>query len=354
MGQTDIKITKANQSKLNQIDFDNLVFGKTSSDHMFVMDYIDGQWQKPEIVPYQSMSFQPNLAVFHYGQSIFEGLKAYKYKDGGIYMFRPDQHIKRFNISADRLCMPRVDEDVFMDGLKQLISLDRDWVSDKEGNSLYIRPFMMATDEYLGVTPSKTYKFIIFTSPASVYYADPVKLKVETEYVRASEGGIGYAKSGGNYAASLLPAKKAIEEGYNQVLWTDSKSHEYIEEAGTMNIMFQIGDEIVTPSLSTSILSGITRRSVIELAKHWGIEINERKVSVKEIIEAIKTNQLVAAFGTGTAVTIHEVELIGLKGENHELPPLEGREFSKKVSDYLYNLKIGKADDFMGWMEKIL
>ncbi|MDB4835455.1 aminotransferase class IV, partial [Cyclobacteriaceae bacterium] len=233
----EIKITKANQSKLASTDFDNLVFGKTSSDHMFVMDYADGQWQQPEIVPYQAYSYEPNLAVFHYGQAIFEGLKAYKFKDGSMSIFRPKDHINRFNISAERLCMPSVDEDLFLQGLKELINLDKDWVSDKEGNSLYIRPFMIATDETLGVTPSKKYKFIIFTSPASVYYAEPVKLKVETEYVRAAEGGIGYAKSGGNYAASLLPAKKAQEEGYTQVLWTDSKEHKCIEEAGTMNIM---------------------------------------------------------------------------------------------------------------------
>lgn len=353
MGQMDIKITKANQSKLNHTDFDNLVFGKASSDHMFVMDYKDGEWQQPEIAPYQSMAFEPNLAVFHYGQAIFEGLKAYKFKDGNMYMFRPDEHIKRFNRSAERLCMPKVDEGLFLKGLKELIKIDSDWVSDKEGNSLYIRPLMIATDESLGVTPSKSYKFVIFTSPASVYYADPVKLKVETEFVRAAEGGIGYAKSGGNYAASLLPAKKAIEEGYNQVLWTDSKTHEFIEEAGTMNIVFQIGDEIVTPALSTSILSGITRKSVIELAKHWGIDIIERKISVKEVIDAIKSKTLKGAFGTGTAVTIHEVELIGLNGEDYELPDVNNREFSKRVNEYFYNLKIGKAEDFMGWLEKI-
>ncbi len=249
--------------------------------------------------------------------------------------------------------MPKVDENLFLEGLKELIKIDSDWVSDKEGNSLYIRPLMIATDESLGVTPSKSYKFVIFTSPASVYYADPVKLKVETEFVRAAEGGIGYAKSGGNYAASLLPAKKAIEEGYNQVLWTDSKTHEFIEEAGTMNIVFQIGDEIVTPALSTSILSGITRKSVIELSKHWGIDIIERKISVKEVIDAIKSKTLKGAFGTGTAVTIHEVELIGLNGEDYELPDVNNREFSKRVNEYFYNLKIGKAEDFMGWLEKI-
>ena len=349
----DIKITKTNQSKLNTTDFDNLVFGKVSSDHMFIMDYKNDSWQQPEIVPYQSLNFEPNLAVFHYGQSIFEGLKAYKHADGSMHMFRPEAHIKRFNISAERLCMPQIDEDLFMEALKKLIRLDKEWVSNKEGNSLYVRPVMIATDESLGVVPSKSYKFIIFTSPASVYYAEPVKLKVETDYVRAAEGGIGFAKSGGNYAASLLPAKIAIEEGYNQVLWTDSKTHQYIEEAGTMNIMFEIDNEIITPQLSSSILSGITRKSVIELAKHWGITITERKISVTEIIDAIKNQKLKGTFGTGTAVTIHEVELIGYEGKNYELPPVEKREFSKKVNDYFYDLKTGKADDFMGWMEKI-
>ena len=307
----EIKITRTNQSKLNTTDFDNLVFGKSHSDHMFVMDYKDGQWQTPEIMPYESFSYEPNLAVFHYGQSVFEGLKAFKSKDTGeIKMFRPDEHITRFNVSARRLCMPEVDEKLFLQALKQLIKLDKNWVSDKDGNSLYIRPFMIATDESLGVIPSKSYKFIIFTSPASVYYADPVRLKVETEFVRSAEGGIGFAKSGGNYAASLLPAKQALEEGYTQLLWTDSKEHKYIEEAGTMNVMFQIDDVLITPALSSSILSGITRKSVIDLAKHWGYIVEERKISVEEVLTAIDEGRLEDAFGTGTAVTIHEIFLL--------------------------------------------
>ena len=350
----EIKITRTNQSKLSTTDFDNLVFGKSHSDHMFVMDYKDGQWQTPEIIPYQSFSYEPNLAVFHYGQSVFEGLKAFKSKySGKINMFRPDQHISRFNISAARLCMPQVDEHLFLQALKQLITIDKDWVSDKDGNSLYIRPFMIATDENLGVTPSKSYKFIIFTSPASVYYADPVRLKVETEFVRSAEGGIGFAKSGGNYAASLLPAKKALDEGYTQVLWTDSKEHKYIEEAGTMNIMFQIDDILITPALSTSILSGITRKSVIDLAKHWGYIVEERKVSVEEVLTAIDEERLEDAFGTGTAVTIHQIVTIGKEGKNYELPPVEGREFSNKVSQYLYKLKLGHEEDFMSWLETV-
>jgi branched-chain amino acid aminotransferase len=350
----EIKITKTNQSNLNTTDFDNLVFGKTHSDHMFVMDYKDGQWQTPEIIPYQPFSYEPNLAVFHYGQAVFEGLKAFKSAETGeIKMFRPDEHITRFNVSAKRLCMPKVDEKLFMKALKELISLDKEWVSDKDGNSLYIRPFMIATDESLGVTPSSTYKFIIFTSPASVYYADPVRLKVETEFVRSAEGGIGFAKSGGNYAASLLPAKKALDEGYNQVLWTDSKEHKYIEEAGTMNIMFQVDDVLITPQLSTSILSGITRKSVIDLAKHWGYIVEERKVEVDEILKALEEDRLQDAFGTGTAVTIHEIITIGKDGEDYQLPPLDTREFSNKVSEYLYKLKLGQAEDFMNWMETV-
>jgi len=350
----EIKITRTNQSKLSTTDFDNLVFGKAHSDHMFVMDYTDGQWQSPEIIPYQAFTYEPNLAVFHYGQSVFEGLKAFKCKEtSAIKMFRPDEHISRFNISAERLCMPVIDEELFLQALKELIRLDKGWVSDKEGNSLYIRPFMIATDESLGVTPSQTYRFVIFTSPASVYYADPVRLKVETEYVRAAEGGIGFAKSGGNYAASLLPAKLALEEGYTQVLWTDSKEHKYIEEAGTMNIMFQIDDVLVTPSLSTSILSGITRKSVIDLAKHWGYIVEERKVSVEEILKAIDEHRLEDAFGTGTAVTIHQVVTIGMKGQDYDLPAIKGREFSNKVSEYLYKLKLGQEEDFMDWMETV-
>jgi branched-chain amino acid aminotransferase len=354
MNTMEIKITRTNQSKLNTTDFDNLVFGKSHSDHMFVMDYKDGQWQTPEIIPYQPFSYEPNLAVFHYGQSVFEGLKAFKNAETGlIQMFRPDEHIARFNISAARLCMPEVDEEIFMSALKQLITLDKDWVSDKEGNSLYIRPFMIATDESLGVVPSKTYKFIIFTSPASVYYAEPVRLKVESEFVRSAEGGIGFAKSGGNYAASLLPAKKALDEGYNQVLWTDSKEHKYVEEAGTMNVMFQIDEVLVTPKLSTSILSGITRKSVIDLARHWGYIVEERQIEVQEVLTAITEERLQDAFGTGTAVTIHEIVTIGKDGRDYELPEVKEREFSNKVSDYLYKLKLGQAEDFMSWMETV-
>jgi branched-chain amino acid aminotransferase len=349
----EIKISKTKESKLASIDFDNLVFGRVHSDHMFVMDYKDGRWLQPEIMPYQPFSYEPNLAVFHYGQSIFEGLKAFKFSDENIYMYRPDQHVKRFNVSAERLCMPKIEEELFMQGMKTLINLDKEWVSSREGNSLYIRPFMIATDEYLGVAPSKKYRFIIFTSPVSSYYSDPVKLKVEREFVRAAEGGIGFAKSGGNYAASLLPARQAIEEGYTQVLWTDSKEHRYIEEAGTMNLVFQLGDKLVTPVLTSSILSGITRKSVIELAKHWGIEVEERKIAVEEILHAIETGELKDAFGTGTAVTIHEVESIGDQGKDYHLPPLPSRLLSQKISKYLYDLKRGKVEDYMNWMEKV-
>lgn len=345
-----IQIEKAQKSRIDQVDFDNLVFGREMSDHMVVVDYAGGAWQQPKIVPFQSLEFNPALTSLHYGQTIFEGIKAFKNEKGEINIFRPEEHAKRLNISAERLCMPTLPEEVFLETLEALLVLDKDWIPSGINRSLYIRPFMFATDLALGVSPSKTYKFIIFTSPVASYYSGTVKVKVETEFVRAAEGGTGYIKCGGNYAASLLPAKKALEQGYQQILWTDGSTHQYIEECGTMNAMFQIGDTIITPMLTSSILSGITRKSVVELAKRWGYKVEERKVSVAEIIAASKAGNLKDAFGTGTAATITHISHIGHEGVDYELPPLEEREFSNKVNQYLSELKIGKAEDYMNWI----
>lgn len=352
-GRTEIDIQRIEKSRIDSIDFDNLVFGRTFTDHMFIVDYDDEGWKNARIIPFQDLAFNPSMFAIHYGQSIFEGLKAFRFENGDIEVFRPDQHAERINISAKRMCMPELPQELFLDGLAALLKLDSEWIPTKKGQSLYVRPVMFATDQMLGVAPSQTYKFIIFCSPVSSYYSGEVKVVVEEEFVRAAEGGTGYVKVAGNYAASLLPAKKALEKGYDQILWTDSKEHKYIEECGTMNVMFQIKDTIITPSLSTSILSGITRKSAIALAEKWGFKLEERKISVEEIIEAHKNGDLNDAFGTGTAATITFISHIGHKGVDYEIPADKPRKFSKKVQEYLTKLKLGQEDDFMGWMKKM-
>jgi len=353
MTSTDIKITKVSSSKINQVDFDNLGFGQVFSDHMMVVDYVDGKWGEAEIVPYSNLSVAPSLSTLHYSQTIFEGLKAFRQADGSVAVYRPEKHAARLNISAERLCMPDFPEDLFVQGVKELLSIDSQWVPSQKGTSLYIRPFMFATDEFLGVRPSNTYKFLIITSPAGSYYEGGVKVIVEDTYVRASEGGTGFTKTGGNYAASLYPAVKALEKGYHQILWTDSKEHKYVEEIGTMNVLFQIGDKLITPELNSSLLAGVTRASVIELAKHWNMPIEERKLSIDEIIEAHEKGILKDAFGTGTAATITHIETLNYKGIDYHLPPIEERELSKKFHNYLSKLKVGEAKDELNWMVSI-
>lgn len=349
----DIKIEKATKSRIAEVDWDNLLFGREFSDHMFVMEYADGKWQNPVIQPYADLSLSPATSVLHYGQSFFEGMKAYKNNRNEILLFRPEENAKRFNISADRMCMPEVPVDIFIEALKTLVDLDRDWVPDREGYSLYIRPFMIATDPYVGIKPSDTYKFIIFTCPVGAYYSEPVKVKIETEYSRAVEGGTGFAKAAGNYAGALYPAKLAQEKGYRQLIWTDAKEHKYIEEAGTMNVIFQIEDTIITPKSSDTILSGITRRSVIDIARDWGYKVEERKVTIDEVIEAIKTGALKEAFGAGTAATIAQIILINYNGTDYELPVLETREFSNKVKEEMDAIKHGDIADRFDWILKV-
>ena len=348
-----ISVEKTQQSRLESVDFENLVFGREFSDHMFMVDYEEGEWLNPRIIPFGKLSFYPSMVSLHYGQTVFEGMKAYRNPAGEIQCFRPHLHSERLNASSARLCLPKLPEDLFLQGLYELLQIDSNWIPAKKGCSLYIRPFIIGTDEYIGVAPPKKAQFIIITSPVAAYYSGAVKLLVEEEYVRAAEGGTGFVKMGGNYAASLLPAQKAAEKGYQQLLWTDAKEHKYIEEAGTMNVMFQIGDKIITPNLSTSILPGITRRSVLELAKHWGYEIEERKIAVEEVIEAHKNGTLKDVFGTGTAATITQISHIGYHGHDYELPPVEERDFSVKVGNYLSKLKVGEGEDFMNWMVTI-
>jgi branched-chain amino acid aminotransferase len=349
-----INVTKVSKSRIEEVDFDNIPFGKVYSDHMLVADYIDGEWRNSQIIPYGNISLSPGTSAIHYGQSVFEGMKAYKSINNEIAVFRPLDNFKRLNQSARRMCIPEIPEDLFMAGLSELLKIDKDWIPKKPGTSLYIRPFVFATDEYIGIRPSDTYKFIIFTCPVGAYYSEPVKVKIETQYSRAFEGGTGYAKAAGNYAAALYPAKLAHEKGYHQLIWTDGKTHEYVEESGTMNVMFIIGDTLITaPTTGETILAGITRDSVLTLAREWGLKVEERKVAVKEVIEAIQKGTLKEAFGTGTAATIAQIAVIGHEEIDYELPPVEQREFSRKVLKALDEIKTGVGEDKYNWVYKV-
>ena len=349
----DIKISRKTDSNIDNLDWDNLAFGRVFSDHMFVMEYTDGEWKNPKVSEYADLKLSPATSVLHYGQSFFEGMKAYRTRDGEVQLFRPEENAKRFNVSARRMCMPEIPIDVFVESLRSLIEIDKDWVPSKEGCSLYVRPFMIATDPYVGIKPSDTYKFIIFTCPVGAYYSEPVKVKIETEYARAVKGGTGFAKAAGNYAGALYPAQIAQEKGYGQLIWTDAFEHKYIEEAGTMNVIFQIGDTLITPNSSDTILASITRRSVIDIARDWGYKVEERKVLISEVIEAIETGNLTEAFGAGTAATIAQISLINYKGVDYDLPPVENRKFSNKVKQEMENIKYGKVEDRFNWMLKV-
>ncbi len=340
------------ESRFNQIDWDNLKFGKEFSDHMFVMEYSDGAWKQGEIVPFSNIPMHPAMSAIHYGQSIFEGLKAYRGVDGKIRIFRPDMNAKRFAESAKRMSMPELPENVFVEAIKKLIKVDQDWVVDREGYSLYIRPFMFATDELVGIKPADNYKFMIITSPVGLYYSEPVRVLIEEHYTRAALGGVGRAKAAGNYAASLYPASLAKDKGFHQLLWTDSAEHKYIEESGTMNVVFELDGKLISPAEdSDTILRGITKRSVLEIAKSWGVEVEERKISVKEITDALKTNRIKDAFGAGTAATIAHFSVIGFGDEIYELPPIESRSLSLRIKKYLEELKSGNIQDNFDWVQ---
>ncbi|MBX2843968.1 MAG: branched-chain amino acid aminotransferase [Flammeovirgaceae bacterium] len=350
----DIKIQKTNQSRLPEIDFNNIPFGKIYADHMFLAEYQNGQWSDLRIEPFNNLNLSPAISVLHYGQSVFEGLKGFRSPDGKeVLVFRPEENAKRLKDSAKRLCMPEVPEEIFMTGLHKLLDLDRGWVPNVKDSALYIRPFQFAADEYIGLKPSESFKFIIFASPVGAYYSEPVKVKVETEYTRAAQGGTGFAKAAGNYAASMYPAKLAAEQGYHQLLWTDGKEHKFIEESGTMNVLFVINDTLVSIPSSDTILPGITRRSVVQIAKDWGMKVEERPVEVAEIISAIKDGSLKEMFGAGTAATITQIALMAYDGIDYELPAVETREFSNKLHAELTGIQRGLVEDTRGWVYKI-
>ena len=349
----DIKIVKTTEPKAKPIPGQKLGFGKIFTDHMFVMNYTEGQgWHDPRIVPFQNISLSPAAMVYHYGQEMFEGLKAYKGPDGNVYLFRPDMNAKRTNSSNERLVIPELPEEYFVQAVKAVVDVDRDWVPTEPGTSLYIRPFIIATDEFLGVAPSKTYLFMIILSPSGAYYESglaPVGIWIEDEYVRAVRGGIGYAKTGGNYAASLIAQQKAHDAGYSQVLWLDGVERKYIEEVGAMNIFFKIAGKVVTPALNGSILPGITRNSVIELCKSWGYEVEERKISADELLEAQKNGTLEEVFGTGTAAVISPVGKLRYMDDVMTIQGGEIGELSMKLYETITGIQTGILPDERGW-----
>lgn len=334
-----------------------LGFGKLFTDHMFVMDYHSEEgWHSPRVAPYEPLMLDPSAMVFHYGQAIFEGLKAYKAPDGRVLLFRPDKNIKRLNETCQRMCMPELDEELVLEGLKQLLEIEKDWVPSAEGTSLYIRPVVMATEPYLGVRPSNSYKFLIILSPVGAYYAgqlSPVKIYVEDEYVRAIQGGVGHVKTSGNYAASLLAQKKAEQFGYDQVLWLDGKEKKYVEEVGSMNIFFKINGEVVTPKLNGSILSGITRDSVLSLLKDWEVPVREERISIEDVYKAYKNGELEEVFGTGTAAVISPVGELNWNNEKMIVNEFQTGEFAKKLYTAITSLQYGKENDKFGWTVEI-
>lgn len=345
----DIKITKVEQTRLTGLDFSKLPFGKVFTDHMFLCDYEDGVWKNARIVPYGALPMSPAIASLHYGQTIFEGVKAYKLPDGKISIFRGDKNFLRFNKSAKRMAMPEIDEETFMQGMAALVKLDQAWVPGDADYALYIRPFMYATDPYLGVKASETYTFCVLTTPTGKYYSNPLRVKIETEFTRADDGGVGYAKTGGNYGRSIYPFDLAKADGFEQLIWTDSQTHEYIEEAGTANLMFVMDGKLVTPAIRTTVLDGVTRDTIIQLAKADGIEVEERRVSVKEVIEGIESGTLTEAFAAGTAAAVTQIGVIGYKGKDYKLTDVSERVVSNGIAQKLNAIKYGLAPDTFGW-----
>lgn len=349
----DIAVTKVERSKLNDLSLENLPFGKYFTDHMLEADYENGEWKNVEIKPYQPLVIEPSMAALHYGQAIFEGVKAYKDAEGQAFIFRPYDNFLRFNVSAQRMNMPTVPEGIFMDGLKQLIALDKQWIPAKADHSLYIRPFMFSTDNVLGVQTSSTYKFMIVLSPTGPYYATPMRIYVEEKYTRAAPGGVGYAKAAGNYGASMLATAEAKAKGYDQVLWTDASEHKYLEEIGTMNVFFALSNKrVITPALDGCILDGVTRKSVIALLKEDGYDVEERKISVQELVSFYKNGELVEVFGAGTAATISLIKELRYKEDVMQFD-VNTWQVAPHVKQQLNAIRYNQVTDSHGWMVSV-
>ncbi len=349
----NIKLSKVKSSKISKVDFSDLGFCKYYTDHMFVCEYENNDWKNFRIIPFQDLNLSPACTTLHYGQTIFEGLKAYKNEKDEILIFRPDKNAKRFNSSAERMCMPSLPEKYFINSIEELLKIEKDWIPKGEENSLYIRPLMFAIDPYIGIKPADKYLFIIICGLAGGYYSEPVNVKIETEYTRAVKGGVGYAKTAANYAAALYPAVQAQKEGFHQLIWTDGKEHNFVEESGTMNLFFVIDNKLITPPLGDTVLDGVTRDSIISVCPELDIDIEIRKISVKEIIDALGNGSMTEAFGAGTAATIAPIKTIAFQSKKYNLPENNKISFSKKILDYLNNLKFGKIDDKFNWVNKL-
>ncbi|MBB4823831.1 branched-chain amino acid aminotransferase [Sporosarcina luteola] len=357
MTRTPIQV-KLTENKKEKPNAETLVFGRSFTDHMFVADYEEGKgWHSHRIVPYEPITLDPASIVFHYGQTVFEGMKAYRNEDGVIRLFRPEENMKRLNLSLSRLCMPRIEEQAALHALTELLRIEKDWIPTLEGTSLYIRPFVIATEAFLGVAPAKKYQFIIILSPVGSYYKEgihPVKILVENEFVRAVKGGTGGAKTAGNYAAGLKAQEVADQQGYSQVLWLDGVERKYVEEVGSMNIFFKINGEVVTPAVNGSILEGITRKSILDLLRHWEVPVSERKISMEEIRDAYECGSLEEVFGTGTAAVISPVGELNWDGYKMIVNNGKTGDLSMKLYTTLTNIQTGKEEDPFGWIKKIV
>jgi branched-chain amino acid aminotransferase len=347
-----ITIIKAAGSKIGTVDFEDITFGNTFSDHMLQCDFRNGQWETPVIKPYEPFMIDPSAKVFHYGQAIFEGMKSYKDDNDDVWLFRPEENLDRFNKSAVRLAMPEVPEEIFIDGLKKLLQIEKEWVKKGKGNSLYIRPFMIAIGSGVIAAPSTQYRFMIILSPAKSYYSGEVKVVIAEHYSRAANGGIGAAKAAGNYSAQFYPTKLANEQGFQQIIWTDDATHTKLEEAGTMNVFFRINDTLYTAPTSERILDGVTRKSLIELAKRENIKVEVRPVLVNELIEAAENGSLKEIFGAGTAAVVNPIVGFSYREKYYELPKLENS-IALELKEKLTNIQYKLAEDTFGWTVKV-
>jgi len=349
----DIQINKVETSKLVNFSLENIPFGKYFTDHMLEADFEDGEWKNVEIKPYQPILFEPSMAALHYGQAIFEGIKAYKNEQGEAYIFRPHDNFERFNISAARMCMPTVPEEIFMEGLRQLVKLDSNWIPQMDNHSLYIRPVMFATDTVLGVRPSDNYKFMILLSPSGPYYTTPMKIYVEEKYTRAVAGGVGFSKNAGNYAVSMIAAKEAKAKGYDQVLWTDAFEHKWFQEVGMMNVFFVIDGVAITPTLDEgTILNGVTRRTLITLLEEKGIQVQQRKISIDEVIAAYKAGTLQEVFGSGTAASVAPLKALGYRDVHIEFD-LNNATIANYLANQYKDVIYNRVPDNNGWLYKL-
>ncbi|WP_299395620.1 branched-chain amino acid aminotransferase [uncultured Gelidibacter sp.] len=344
----EIDIVKSETSKIDAVDFENLTFGRIFTDHMFICDYENNEWQTPRIIPYQPMTMDPSARVFHYGQAVFEGMKAYKDDNGKVWMFRPEDNFNRINKSAARLAMPEFPKEYFFNGITKLLQMDSAWVKPGKGNSLYVRPFIIATDPAISASPSANYRFMIICSPAKAYYTSKIKVLVAEKFSRSANGGVGFAKAAGNYAAQFYPTSLAQQRGFQQVIWTDADTHEKLEEAGTMNVFFRINDSLITAPISDRILDGVTRRSIIQLAEDNGIEVQVRPITVTELKEAAKNGSLKEIFGTGTAAVISPISAFEHLEELYELPNTENS-YADMLKDKMLNIQHNISEDKHGW-----